>query len=156
MTLRGGGLGIGLDPFPRQFMITAAHKDVGNTGWDFTTFSYNASYFFSLRKYSGNGAQNNEIYWDVPMSAGTWALELYYFTDPSYGIFTILIDDVEVGTVDSYIASGGTRTRAEITGIAVATSGVKRIKLKAATTNASSTSPRYRLDFSALVGTRTA
>jgi len=111
-------------------------QSVVNTGWASPTpgailySSYNLS----------SGAQNAEIGWDVVLSAGTWTVQLTHYTINSAGIYSVRIDGVEVGTIDGYAASGGPDHVSVVTGIAVATGGKRRVTLKMATKNASSSS----------------
>lgn len=84
------------------------------------------------------GAQNAEIGWDIVLAAGTWELSLMVSRDGNRGIYTVLIDGVSVATLDGYgaLANNIILTQA---GIVVAQAGVKRLLLRMATKNASST-----------------
>jgi hypothetical protein len=85
------------------------------------------------------GAQNAEIYWDLLLSAGTWTFSLVHNKNTDQGIYSVQLDAVEVGTIDAYNAGGSTNNNiSAVTGIVVASTGVKRVKLKMATKNASS------------------
>jgi hypothetical protein len=85
----------------------------------------------------GSGAQNDEINWDVVLEAGTWDLVLHHRKSSNVGIYTVSLGGVSVGTIDGY-AAAGTAGKNTLSGITVATTGKKRLKLKMATKNASS------------------
>lgn len=91
------------------------------------------------------GAQNAEIGWDVVLAAGTWTLSLLHATGIDVGIYTASLDGVSIGTIDGYAASGVNNVVSTITGITVAPSGKKRLLLKMATKNATSTSYLARI-----------
>lgn len=114
-----------------------AFQTHGNTGWN--TPSPIAGVIHSGYNLSA-GNQNDELFWDTVLSAGTWAIGLMHATGTNRGIYTILIDDVSVGTVDGYAGVTALNTVSNVTGIVVATTGVKRVKLRMATKNASSSS----------------
>ena len=92
---------------------------------------------FNAAKRSG-GLVNEEIEFDVVLSAGTWTISLLNSVGPDRGIATIYLDGVSVGTADLYAAAGANSVNS-VTGVVVATSGKKRLKIKMATKNASST-----------------
>lgn len=94
---------------------------------------------------TGAGAQNDEIGWYIWMRAGTHTLHLRYVTNTNKGIASIRIDDVEVATQDFYAASPAVGYT-EYPGIVVAASSLKKLSLKMATKNASSSGYGYVLD----------
>lgn len=106
----------------------------------------------------GGGAvtQNDEYTMDVWLDAGTYKFCLVHYQDADRGITTIYLDGASQGTIDSYAASAGSLagTYSEITGITVATAGVKTLKLAVPTKNASSTN--YRMNHYSLAWIRTA
>jgi hypothetical protein len=98
--------------------------------------------------YNSSGTQNDEIYWDILIPTGTWVLRLIHFQASNRGIYTVSIDGTSVGslggsssTIDGYNAVTTPNVVSEITGIAVPASSttLRRLKLKMATKNASST-----------------
>lgn len=88
---------------------------------------------------TSTGAQNAEIGWDVTLSAGTWMVEIIHRTSTNLGIYTVSLDGAAVGTIDGYAATAVQNVVSSVSGIAVATTGVKRLLFKMATKNASST-----------------
>jgi hypothetical protein len=86
------------------------------------------------------GGQDAELGWDVVLGAGTWTIQLVYNKSTNTGIFSVRIDDVEVGTVDSYAAAAAANFISSVTGVVVASTGKKRVSLKMATKHASSSS----------------
>lgn len=94
--------------------------------------------FYSGHKYS-TGAQNALISWDVVLAAGTWMVELRFKKDVDAGIYSVQLDTVEKGTIDSYAASPAINQLASVASITVATTGKVVLTLKMATKHASST-----------------
>lgn len=94
------------------------------------------------------GAQNAEIGWDVLLSAGTWTFSLLAIGVSDGGIATVSLDGNSIGTIDTYSKEVAYNLLKTITGATVATTGKKRLLLKMATKNASSTA--YRCDISAV------
>lgn len=84
-------------------------------------------------------AQNAEINFDIVLAAGTWTIELLYYKDSNLGIYTVQLDGVTVGTVDSYSGGFIKNVRSSIAGITVTTSGKKRLRITNPTKNASAT-----------------
>lgn len=96
--------------------------------------------------------QNNEVVYDVDLDAGTYSFGLLTVRADNLCIYTLLIDDVAVGTIDSYAAATANYV-GEITGIVVAERGRHEVTLKAATKNASSLG--YGMNLSGFTFTRT-
>lgn len=87
-----------------------------------------------------SGAQNAEIGWDVTLSAGTWSLSVLGAKSSNLGIITASIDGTSIGTMDQYQAPALTPNLLfSVVGF-TATAGKKRLLLKMATKNASSSS----------------
>lgn len=128
VTIAGGGVE------PWHYEISPQVGSHGNTNWNSNV--QNGSYFGSYDNES-TGAQNAEIYWDIGLSGGTWDFELTSSTANNRGIYTVSIDAVSVGTIDGYTAGSVLFARSVLTGITIA-SGTRRLKLKMATKNASS------------------
>lgn len=90
---------------------------------------------------SSSGAQNAEINFDVVLGIGTWTFELLHHADSNRGIYTVTWGASSVGTIDGYNVLGFTpNQRSAITGFAAPENGMRRLKLKMATQNASSSS----------------
>lgn len=98
-----------------------------------------ALYYGGQRNNAG-GIQNDEIGWDVLLGAGTWRLEVIHTTDSNRGIYSIRVDGSQVTTLDGY--SGVTIKNVGATtanfAVSLSTSVKKRLSLKMATKNASS------------------
>ena len=94
-------------------------------------------------------------YWEFQMwmDAGTWKHAGVYHTSSGNGIVSIQIDGVEVGTLDQYEASGASNKYAEVTGIAVATAGLKTIRYATPTKNASSSNYSAHVNSAAWIRT---
>ena len=109
-------------------------QSIANTNWASPT----AGAIFYGGYNLSSGAQNDEIAWDVVLSAGTWTIQLTHYTINSGGIYSVRIDGVEVGTIDGYVDPGGPNAVGLIPGVVIATTGKKRVSLKMATKHASS------------------
>jgi hypothetical protein len=88
------------------------------------------------------GTQNERADWPVLLGAGTWSLALMVVQSPSGGIVTVQLDDgagsfSTIGTVDLYNAGVVRNLVHTFTGVAVAATGVKTLRLLMATKNAS-------------------
>lgn len=87
---------------------------------------------------NGTGtAQNDATAWDVVLGAGTWDAHFYVGRSAASGIITLEMDGVSQGTTDTYSASSDAAKRS-ITGFTVSTTGKKRMNVKMATKNPSS------------------
>lgn len=105
-------------------------------------------------RFNSTQAQNDEIGYDLILAAGTWRIDLIVTKTTAGGIASVRVDDVEVGTVDTYNGSTTRNNAASVTGITVATTGLHRVSLKAATKNASSSA--YIIAFNMLTLRKTA
>lgn len=110
---------------------------ISHVNWNTNTVS-NSAIRNGWRESSG--AQNDEMSFDLILTAGTWDVELLYIKDSSNGIFSVQFDGIEKGTIDSYAAAVSYNNRTTVSGIATVTSGKMRLTLKMATKNVSSTS----------------
>lgn len=134
-----GGSNVHLDPF--------LGPD-GQTNW--STVFFTSTRFHGAFIYSTGAVANDEMYWDVYLAAGTFKFKMLHEKDTDRGIYSIQIDGVEVGTIDGYAASSTSNVQTTVTGIVVATAGLKRLKLKMATKNASSSGYRGSIQAAAL------
>lgn len=119
-------------------ILVASGMSSGDTNWHGSSF--NDALYYGGYDYESTVGQNDEIYWDVGLSGGTWDFQLIHNTGPNRGIYTVSIDGSSIGTIDGYTASGigaAKFTKSQITGVSI-TAGKRRIKLKMATKNGSS------------------
>jgi hypothetical protein len=107
------------------------------------TFSLNPNSLFSLNTESNN-TNTLQVNYYVYLPAGTYTFKILCRTGPSNCILNLKIDDVSVGTVDTYGANVFNNVLT-ITGIAVAANGLKKISLTNPTKHASATN--YYLEF---------
>lgn len=85
------------------------------------------------------GVQNNSRWWDIDFGAGgVWDLSLLHITGFDVGIYSIRIDDRQVGTLDGYSGPDVPNLVATFTNIVIP-AGKHRLALVMATRNASST-----------------
>lgn len=89
---------------------------------------------------TSSGAQNAEIGWDVLLAAGTWSLTLITSKFTNRGIYTALLDGASIGTLDGYDPSNLSNVVQTISGVIIPASGKRRLLLRMATKNASSSS----------------
>lgn len=88
---------------------------------------------------NSSGAQNDEIGWDVLVGAGTWNIDIIHTLAASRGIYNVYLDSDLVGTIDGYGSTALRNQRGSVVGVVVATTGKKRLRLRMATKNATST-----------------
>lgn len=83
---------------------------------------------------------DNTAYVEYPvlLQAGTWRLDAISDKANTRAILTFSIDGVSVGTQDAYAASPSANFEASVTGIVVAATGVKTLRVSNPTKNASS------------------
>jgi hypothetical protein len=150
--------------YPRRTTILATDRPrTQSLGWggapDFgwgwaANLGVNATRWFTFSVAADNGAQNNTIVWeDILLDAGTYEIDLFHFTGAGYGIYSVQIDGVEVGTIDGYAAAGA-RAFTRLTGIAIAAAGRHSVGLVMATKNVASGG--YQGEISAITVVRTA
>ena len=113
-----------------------------NTGWSSLA---QASTRLGGGYVNTNTAQNAEISWDIWLDVGTYKYAQVHATDTNNGIYSVQLDAVEKGTIDGYAGVTTENVYSEITGIVVASAGVKTFKVKMATKNASSSAYTGRI-----------
>jgi hypothetical protein len=136
LLLTGGGAAAEATSGFSVFIVPWMDKGKANTNWGALTQASGELGGGTLT--TDSSAQNNEISWDIWLGAGTYKFALIYSKFSNRGIFSVQLDAVEKGNIDSYGASATSNNYSEITGIAVASAGIKTFKLKMATKNASS------------------
>lgn len=82
-------------------------------------------------------SQNNSQDYSVLLEAGTYTLTVVYYKDGNLAIMDAQLDGVSIGTQDAYGVSSFNNVWS-LTGITVATSGVKTLRFIGSTKNASS------------------
>jgi hypothetical protein len=125
--------GGGVEPWLVDIHVFQSH---GNTNWSTITNVTVIIYYFDIES---NGTQNATIYWYVGLSGGTWDIGLMHNTGTNRGIYSVQVDDTEVGTVDGYAGVAAKNVISAVTGVAIS-AGKRKIALKMATKNASSSS----------------
>jgi hypothetical protein len=93
---------------------------------------------------NSTSAQDDAIAWDVILAAGTWDFHAWVRRSTNTGIITLQQDGSDMGTVDTYAAAADA-AKVSVTGWTVSTTGKKRMNLKVATKNASSSSYQITL-----------
>lgn len=107
-----------------------------------TSYAYGISIdttnLYNGRMTYGDGTINQWVAWDIPLSAGTWTLEVIYLTMANRPIATVSIDGVSVASYDGYSATNVPNVFVSFPGIKVRRSGVQRLQFTATSKNASS------------------
>ncbi len=138
-----------MGPPPTLIDIDVYPTAVAHT--NFNTIFLSAGSLYGGEKRSSS-AQNDDITWDIVLSAGTWTVELMHSTGTNRGIYTVSLStdgssftnvgsspyNASASTIDGYSAAGTSETRSSLTGITVATTGRYALRLRMATKNASS------------------
>lgn len=114
-------------------VLTGAH---GNTNWSTMNVDSAEVYCADIES---SGAQNDERYWNVGVTGGTWDFTLMHFKGANRGIYDVQIDGVSIGTIDGYAAGATRNVISSITGVSI-TAGKRKIALKMTSKNASSSS----------------
>jgi hypothetical protein len=84
--------------------------------------------------YNASNAQNDEIGWDLLLSAGTWRVTILAIPSANRAIASVLLDGVVAGAIDAYNAALSYNAPLSVD-IVVPRSGKHRISFKAATRN---------------------
>lgn len=132
-------------------MITTPDATTGTWALSATTGSTDSGFGFPIyvpgsTANSGGGnhitnasasAQNDAWAVDVVLAAGTWDFHCWVRKSTNTGIITLQQDGSDMGTVDTYAAAAAA-AKVSVTGWSVSATGKKRMNLKMATKNASS------------------
>lgn len=92
----------------------------------------------------------NEIGWYVPLTSGTWAIDVITANSTDGGILTVTAGATTAGTVDTYNGSSTVNNVTTLTGLSVASSAMTLLKFAASTKNASSSGYATRIQHIAL------
>lgn len=144
-------------------MATVApyHIDINPwLGWNSMTFggsnvrpNRTTSLGMAYMGFRANSVTGCYVTWDVPMAAGTWTITYIGLKDNNAGIITPSLDGVDLSTLDMYSGSNVENFVNQWTGISVATTGIKTLKLRTDSKNASS--GNYNIDTIWITLTRT-
>lgn len=99
-------------------------------------------------------AQNDELNFKAALSAGTYTFVLFTAKNSNHGICHVYVAGTDEGQVDLYNGSLVENQISKVTGVTVASGGIKDINLKMETKNGSSTG--YYLQLYALAIYKTA
>lgn len=83
-------------------------------------------------------ALNDRVDYHAFMTAGTYSFVFVIRTGADYGKIHVLIDDVDVGSVDGYSAGDVDNVVKTISSVSVGANGLKKISLKLTDKNAAS------------------
>lgn len=108
-----------------------------NTNVNFPFIRPDGSASIGAVSMQGGASQNDAIAYDIILAAGTWDFHCWVRQSTNTGIITLQQDGADMGTVDTYAAAAAA-AKVSITGWSVSTTGKKRMNLKMATKNASS------------------
>lgn len=113
-----------------------------------------ANYYCNAKFYNSSNNDGDQVDYEIYLGAGTYTFKLLHAKNTNFGIIKLLVDDVEKGSIDSYAASAELNVISTITGVEIASSGVKTVSLKIDGKNGSSTG--YYLNISAIYIYKTA
>lgn len=85
-----------------------------------------------------DGTRNVSLSFLTVLAKGTWTIELLHDKGPNRGIFTVLIDDLPVGTIDAFHGSSQINQRSSITNVSIGLTGRKTLQIVMATRNPAS------------------
>lgn len=151
-------------PWHVQIIPMIATPDATTGTWANTSNTENATFPFvqpgATNPSGGVGVSNASAVavndaWaiDVVLAAGTWDCHVWVRKSTNTGIITLNQDGASQGTVDTYAAAAA-QAKVSVTGWTVASTGKKRMQLKMATKNGSSSN--FVLTFYGLEFRRTA
>jgi hypothetical protein len=122
-------------PYPRHVHLDALFP-ISDAGFG---RNFNSNFVGNGSIASSATTSGQSLEWDVLLEAGTWRLDAITYKSVDYGIVSVQLDGVQIGTIDQYDAAGTTYNHVNtITGIVVAESGLKRLKFFRNTKNAGS------------------
>jgi hypothetical protein len=124
--------------FAEQVSVPVLFPILSSGTW---TKGVDTSMFTNSRLY--NSTQNAYAEWSIPLSAGSWKMELVGQKGTNRGIGTFTIDGTEIGTIDQYAASYTSNDIYTISGITISSSGNKRLRVTVSTKNGSSSDYVY-------------
>lgn len=134
----GGGGGGGSPLFVPAYNVTG----YTGTAWSLTAIS---SAMLNGYISHASAAQNDTVYYDFWLAAGTYQVDILTHQSTGMGIATVALDGTTLGTIDMYAGVSAWNTTTTFTGATIAASGIKRLLLTMATKNGSSSGYNYRL-----------
>lgn len=123
--------------------IDVFQQPKANTNW--ATLTTASTRIREGHRFNGSN-ENSELKWDVPLAAGDWTLELMHSVATNNGIAHWYVDDVSIGNVDGYNASGAFNIRSSLT-FRAAYARIAEIRVKIETKNASATNFAFPLQW---------
>jgi len=138
-----GGTSIFFDPIQYYSIIQGSFAKLQDT-----TNIYKCSIFRNPSE-----TQNDELNFKIYMVAGTYTFNLLHNQAAGNGIAKLKIDGSAVGTIDMYNAGDVYNVIGTITGISVASSGIKDVNILMDTKNGSSAGYGIRANMMALIQT---
>ena len=123
--------------YPAIVDVNPVPRASASNNWD--AFIVNAgSLNNGYRSSHTNGDATSYVEWRLPLEAGNWALEVTYVKADDAGQMTFSVDGADIGMVDAYGAAIEQNTRANISGISVATSGLHTLRVRTEAKNIAS------------------
>ncbi len=111
-------------------------------------------YYRDMLFYNASPADGDQVNYKALMKAGTYSFKLIHTKNSTFGIWKMLIDDVEKAIIDGYNSSVQYNSINITNNIVVSTTGFKTISMKVDGKNESSSN--YYLNVSGLVFQKTA
>ena len=164
--MKTGDLSVQKTPTATDDAVTKAYADAIRLSshitilpWNYSSITqgtwatgHNAAWMFATNiNNDATAAQNDRINYKFSSEAGTWTMRMVYDNYTNMGIITVLIDDVSIGTVDTY-GEGVNNISVDFTGFTL-TQGAHTLSLLMATLGSGST---YRANVNCIGLWRTA
>lgn len=149
-SLKDGGVAPSSGTYPQQIDVDRFNPSATNGSWGYQSNASAVGYFYLI--FHGDAVANSYLEWQVLLSAGTWKLEIMGITNTDEGIATLTLDGNSIGTLDWY-GSLTFNVIKSITGIVIASTGIKTLRLTATTKNGSSSEYYISLQFICLTRT---
>lgn len=128
-------------------IIPISYNSIGQGTWVIFTWTSQA---LNLLFYNSTAADGDNISYKVYLDAGTYTLAFFSAYSPDAAIVDFDIDAVEVASFDCY-AAGDTPNQRDIqTGIAIASAGLKTLRMRADGHNPSSSAYKIKATYIAL------
>jgi len=111
------------------------YSDITQGTWAWSSSS--GQYFYGDISNGGSHANGDRLNYKVYLDAGTYTFTVLGCKDGDTGILDFLIDEVSKGTADTYGATAN-NSLFTVSGVVIATPGIKTLSLKVSGKNASS------------------
>jgi len=145
------GTGGGTPAGGRQLAVGTHYQNIVQGTW---TSNQGSGHMLGIYLQTTTTAINDEVEYAFDLPAGTYDIILLVQSGSSFGKAHIIIDDVDVGNLDTYDSPGGANVKLTLSGIVITSTGVQTVGVSADSKNGSSSD--YTLLIQAIEFVRTA